>query len=173
MTCARTFAGTILSVAILVGCASAPSGAAAADRGAATSGSIPEAKMVALPFRLDVTFTPAAVARLSALGAGVKISADYYGPPKAAGSARVDSELGVWLGGETFAVEPGTRSLTFKGRIDAAQVARDVEGDARVRVTAMMDDGADPAAIVCSPFDEYLPIAVETGGTVHCAAKGE
>ncbi len=173
MTGARTFAGTLLLGAMLAGCASAPSGAAAANRGAATSGPAPEAKMVALPFRLDVTFTPAALARLSALEARVKVSADYYGPPKAAGSARVDPDLGVWLGGETFAIEPGARSLTFKGRIDAAQVARDVEGDAHVRVSAVSEGGADPAAVVCAAFDEYLPIAVETGGTVHCAAAGE
>jgi hypothetical protein len=124
MTGARTFAGTLLLGAMLAGCASAPSGAAAANRGAATSGPALEAKMVALPFRLDVTFTPAALARLSALEARVKVSADYYGPPKAAGSARVDPDLGVWLGGETFAIEPGARSLTFKGRIDAAQVRK-------------------------------------------------
>lgn len=173
MTGARTFAGTLLLGAMLAGCASAPSGAAAANRGAATSGPALEAKMVALPFRLDVTFTAAALARLSALEARVKVSADYYGPPKAAGSARDDPDLGVWLGGETFAIEPGARSLTFKGRIDAAQVARDVEGDARVRVSAVSEGGADPAAVVCAAFDEYLAIAVETGGTVHCAAAGE
>jgi len=173
MTRARTFAGALLLAAILAGCGSAPTGAAATDRSAAASGPAPEAKMVALPFRLDVTFTPAALARLSALEAGVKVSADYYGLPKAAGAARVDPELAVWLGGETFAIEPGARSLTFKGRIDAAQVAREVGGDARVRVTAVLERGADPAAVVCAPFDEYLPIAVETGGTVHCAAAGE
>lgn len=157
----------VLSAAMLVGCGTAPQGNGAGAAGA-TGARAPEAKMVALPFRLDVTFSASALAKLRETNSQVSVTADYHGPPKAAKTSGLDPELGVWLGGETYTIEPGTQSLTLKGRIDAAQVARDVEGDARVRVQAAT--GPD---VTCTGFDEYLPIAVETGGTVECRLAGE
>jgi len=133
-----------------------------------------EPKVVSLPFRLDVTFSEAALAKLREMNADLGVSADYYGPPKEPGQAGLDPDLGVWLGGEMVTIDPGPRSLTLKGQIDAARVAREVAGDARVKVLVFPVRAATAfAAVTCTEFDEYLSIAVETGGTVRCTLAGE
>ncbi len=133
----------------------------------------PASKFVSLPFRLDLTFSEAALARLQAAGSALGVSANYYGPPKAAGMQGLDPDLGVWLGGEMETIDPSQRSVTFRGQVDAARVAREVKGDARVRVTVFPVRAVSGTAdVTCEAFDEYLPIAVETGGTVHCTLKG-
>ena len=102
------------------------------------------------------------------------VSADYYGVPKDPAAPGLDPDLGVWLGGEMETVPAGNRSVTMKGKIDAARVAREVAGDARVRVMAFpVRAYAAQSVITCSEFDEVLPIAVETGGTVHCTLTGK
>lgn len=165
--------------ALLAGCSTGSGDEAAAGGNAVTrppksstaAGTVFETKMVALPFRLDVTYSAAALAKLREANADLGVSADYYGPPKDPGMAGLEPDLGVWLGGEMRTMDPGERSQTFKGEIDAARVAREVAGDARVRVTAFPVRAQ--AEVTCAPFDEYLGIAVETGATVHCTLSGE
>ncbi|MBA3068361.1 MAG: hypothetical protein FP825_07780 [Hyphomonas sp.] len=102
------------------------------------------------------------------------MSADYYGVPKDPDADGLDPELGVWLGGEMETIDPGNRSLTLKGQIDAARVAREVSGDARVRIMVFPVRAYGPqAAITCTEFDAELPLTVETGGTVHCTLNGK
>ncbi|MDP3459243.1 MAG: hypothetical protein Q8S09_08220 [Hyphomonas sp.] len=133
-----------------------------------------EPKLVSLPFRLDVTFSDAALAKLRETNADLGVSADYYGPPKDPAMEGLDPDLGVWLGGEMVTIDPGARSLTMKGQIDAARVAREVAGDARVKVMVFpVRAYSSQAAVTCTEFDEYLSIAVETGGTVRCTLSGE
>ncbi len=130
--------------------------------------------MVSLPFRLDVTFSDGALAQLREANADLGVSADYYGPPKDPGMEGLEPDLGVWLGGEMVTIDPGARSLTLKGQVDAARVAREVAGDARVRVMVFpVRAYAAQASVICTEFDEYLSIAVETGGTVRCTLTGE
>lgn len=133
-----------------------------------------EAKIVSLPFRIDITFSAKALTLLQESGGQLGVSADYYGTPKDPSADGLDPDLGVWLGGEMETIGAGPRSLTMKGQFDAARVAREVVGDPRVQVQAFAVRSA-PAQdkMVCTMFDEALPIAVETGGTVHCKLKSE
>ena len=86
----------------------------------------------------------------------------------------LDPDLGIWLGGEMETIDPVNRSLTLKGQVDAARVAREVSGDARVKVMVFpVHAYTAEAAVTCTEFDEYLSIAVETGGTVNCTLEGE
>lgn len=133
-----------------------------------------EAKIVSLPFRVDVTFSAKALTLLQETGGLLGVTADYYGAPKNPSADGLDPDLGVWLGGEMETIGAAPRSVTLKGQFDAARVAREVVGDPRVQLTAYAV--RSPQAqdkMVCAGFDEALPIAVETGGTVHCTLKGE
>ncbi|MBI1400483.1 hypothetical protein [Hyphomonas sp.] len=144
---------------------------------APTSPAAPEAhvaKIVSLPFRVDITFSPDALEKMQETHAELGVSADYYGVPKDPAAPGLDPDLGVWLGGEMETVSAGNRSVTMKGKIDAARVAREVAGDARVRVMVFpVRAYAAQSLITCSEFDEVLPIAVETGGMVHCTLTGK
>ncbi len=174
-----------LAAALLTACGTfakdeAPAAEAAASEAPGTqpaakpAAPVFEPKLVSLPFRLDVTFSDAATAKLREANADLGVSADYYGLPKDPGMAGLDPDLGIWLGGEMVTIDPGARSLTLKGEVDAARVAREVAGDARVRVMVFpVRAYSAQAAVTCTEFDEYLSIAVETGGTVRCTLTGE
>ncbi|WP_291206502.1 hypothetical protein [Hyphomonas sp.] len=183
----RTLALAALTAALITGCGSkdkdtapktgAPAAAVSPARGTAPAISgapAGESKIVSLPFRVDVSLSEDARKRLAETNADLGVSADYYGAPKDTGMAGLDPDLGVWLGGEMVTIDPGQRSVTFKGQVDAARVAREVIGDARVRVLVFpVRAFSAEAAITCTEFDEYMSIAVETGGTSHCTLKGE
>lgn len=133
-----------------------------------------EAKIVSLPFRVDVSFSSKALALLQETGGLLGVSADYYGAPNNPSAGGLDPELGVWLGGEMETIGAAPRSLTMKGQFDAARVAREVVGDPRVRVSAYAIHSAKAQdQMVCSTFDDPLPITVETGATVHCTLRKE
>jgi hypothetical protein len=183
MTHALNLALAALAAALLTGCGTlSKDDALAAERPIsqppANPGVAEEArfdpKIVSLPFRMDVTFSEGALAKLRETNADLGVSADYYGAPKDPGMPGLDPDLGVWLGGEMETIDPGERSLTLKGQIDAARVAREVSGDARVRVMVFpVRAYSSQAGVTCTEFDEYLSIAVETGGTVRCTLVGE
>jgi hypothetical protein len=177
----RTLALAAFSAALVAGCGStdkdtspkttAPSAAGTPAKAAPPAG---DPKIVSLPFRVDVSLSDGARKRLAESNADLGVSADYYGVPKDARAPGLDPDLGVWLGGEMLTIDPGQRSVTFKGQVDAARVAREVNGDARVRVLVFpVRAFSAEAAITCTQFDEYLSIAVETGGTSHCTLNGE
>jgi len=174
MKTAQTLA---IGALLLAACGTAPkdnaplAGAAAAELPAGAAEAAHEAKMVALPFRLDVSFSAAALPSMRDAGARLSIVADYYGAPKDKGMAGLDPHLGVWLGGDHETIDPSITAVTFSGVFDAARVARDITGDPRVKVVASPVRGA--GGVTCTEFDEALPIAVETGGFVHCTLAGE
>jgi len=183
----RPLVVVVAAAALLAGCGSTdketrPGTREPAITGSAAKGTAPavsrtpdgESKIVSLPFRLDVTLSEDARKKLRETDADLGVSADYYGVPKDPRMAGLDPDLGVWLGGELVTIDPGQRSVTFKGQVDAARVAREVIGDARVKVMVYpVRAFSAEAAITCTEFDEYLSIAVETGGTVHCTLRGE
>lgn len=117
-------------------------------------------RMVALPFRLDVTVSADVSRALEAAGQPLQVTASYYGNARQTGDA-------VDLGTEARDISPRAQSITLAGRYDAALVAREVSGDARVRVNAATG-GAGGPLLHCTEFEEALSIAVETGGFLHC-----
>lgn len=188
MTHALNFALAALAAALLTGCGTLSrdeSGRAAKPKSDAPKTQLPavsavsaapvfEPKIVSLPFRVDVSFSEGALAKLRETNADLGVSADYYGAPKDPGMEGLDPDLGIRLGGEMETIDPVNRSLTLKGQVDAARVAREVSGDARVKVMVFpVRAYAAEAAVTCTEFDEYLSIAVETGGIVNCTLKGE
>lgn len=181
MTTSWRYSLAVLAVALFAGCASPPdSGTAkaetapiAGEKAAAMDAAEHEVKLAALPFRVDVTYSAGALDYLRASGAALSVVADYYGPPKRDGMTGLDPDLGVWLDGEHRTLDSSKRSATFVGEFDAARVARDIAGDPRVRVVAYPIRGTQGrGALACTEFDEALPIAVETGGFVHCTLPG-
>jgi hypothetical protein len=168
-----------LAITLFTGCAASPeTGSANAEtpaeaRPVADANVQHEVKMAALPFRVDVTYSAGARAYLRESGAFLSLVADYYGLPSQPGMTGLDPDLGVWLDGEHTTLDSGKVSATFKGQFDAARVAREIAGDPRVRVVAYPIRGTKGRdALTCSEFDEALPIAVETGGFVHCTLPG-
>lgn len=161
---------TCLAALGLAACGHTPAPAApepASTPGAAASEAAPAhtPRFVALPFRLDVSVSSDVMRALDAAGVKLVVGADYYGRPKS-GIAPVD------LGGEQREIVVRDQSVTLAGRFDAALVARKVSGDARVKVSAAAAGEAGPV-VYCSEFDEALPIAVETGGHIHCELLSE
>lgn len=117
-------------------------------------------RMVDLPFRLDVTLSREVIEALDAADVPLTVEAAYYGRPRLGSDA-------VPLGVEARQIGARSQSVTLAGEFDAALVAREVAGDARVSVSASAGPEGKPA-LYCTEFDEALPIAVETGGHIHC-----
>ena len=166
--------------ALLTGCGSVPdyappaAGAEQAQQAGAPRPPVAAPKIVSLPYRVDLTYSSAARERLGALSAKMAVSADYYGAPKDPAGPNLDPELGIWLGGEMEVLTAGRASVTLKGEVNATTVARDVDGDVRVRVMAFPVQGpAEANDITCDVFDDVLPITVETGAVIHCTLKGK
>ncbi len=177
MTTIWRFAIAGLGAALFAGCAASPdTGKAEPEAPAPVAEDAAEhiVKLAALPFRVDVTYSAAALDYLRESGASLSVVADYYGAPKHEGMTGLDPDLGVWLDGEQKTLDSSKRSATFVGEFDLARVLRDIAGDPRVRVVAHPVHGTGGrGALACSEFDEALPIAVETGGFVHCTLAGE
>lgn len=179
MTTSWRYSLAALAGVIFTGCAASPAAETArAEAPSTPDAGIPaeameaaehEVKLAALPFRVDVTYSAGALDYLRESGASLSLVADYYGAPKREGMTGLDPTLGVWLDGEHTSLDSSRRSATFTGEFDAARVARDIAGDPRVRVMAYPIRGTQGRnALTCTEFDEALPIAVETGGFVHC-----
>lgn len=183
MTHALKLALAALAAALLTGCGTLPKDkdgrgetakARAPAKPATAQPPVLESKIVSLPFRVDVSFSERALDKLRERNADVGVAADYYGAPKDPGMQGLDPDLGIWLGGEMDTLAPGARSLTFRGEVDAARVAREVSGDARVKVRVFpVRAYAAEATVTCTEFDEYLSIAVETGAAVECREISE
>ncbi|ABI78291.1 putative lipoprotein [Hyphomonas neptunium ATCC 15444] len=124
-----------------------------------------EARPAALPFRLDITVSSEVIRALDAAGATLTVGADYYGEPRA-GAAPVN------LGHEDREISAGNKSITLAGRFDAAQVAREISGDPRVKVSAAVSQEGGPV-VYCTEFEAALTLAVETGGFIHCELLSE
>ncbi len=124
-----------------------------------------EPRPAALPFRLDVTMSADVRRALDAAGARLAIQADYWG------KSRRGEDL-IILGGETRDISARDQSITLAGRFDAGQVAREVSGDPKVKVSAGVNTEGGPV-VYCTEFEEALPIAVETGGYIHCELISE
>ncbi|MBA4227374.1 MAG: hypothetical protein C0456_12150 [Hyphomonas sp.] len=143
--------------------APAPSGASAAITVPGASAYDP--RPAALPFRLDVTVSSDVSRALDAAGVKLTVEADYFGKARR-------GEAPVNLGREERQISVRNQSVTLAGRFDAGQVAREVSGDPQVRVSAGVARSAGPM-VYCTQFEEALPIAVETGGFIHCELLSE
>lgn len=179
----RNLAIAALAAALLTACETLSK--AAAPEAEAAKGQVPAdpaqpgepepaQKLVSFPYRVDLTYSAAARARVQETFAKMGVSADYYGAPKDPEAEELDPELGVWLGGEMEVLKDGRVSVTMQGEVNASTVAREVAGDVRVRVMAFPVQSPLAANdVTCDTFDDVLPITVETGAVIHCTLKGE
>ncbi|MGE6697632.1 hypothetical protein ACQKH5_08080 [Hyphomonas sp. NPDC076900] len=145
--------------------AAAPARAAAPEAERAPGPGAYDPRPAALPFRLDVTVSSEVSRALDAAGVKLTVEADYFGKARR-GEALVD------LGREDRQISVRNQSVTLAGRFDAGQVAREVSGDPQVRVSASVKGEGGPV-VYCTEFEEALPIAVETGGFIHCELLSE
>jgi hypothetical protein len=159
-----------LSALLLVACGHRSEPAGAMTPAVSEAAGLPatgnhEPRPAALPFRLDVTMSGDVRRALDASGARLAVQADYTG------KARRGEGL-VTLGAETRDISARDQSITLAGRFDAGQVAREVSGDPKVKVSAAVNAEGGPV-VYCTEFEEALPIAVETGGYIHCELISE
>lgn len=145
--------------------ADAPASEAAPAIAAGTAAGGYDPRPAALPFRLDVTVSSEVSRALDAAGVKLTVEADYFGKARR-------GEAPVNLGREERQISVRNQSVTLAGRFDAGQVAREVSGDPQVRVSAGVARSAGPV-VYCTQFEEALPIAVETGGFIHCELLSE
>lgn len=145
--------------------AAAPAGTAMPAPVSAPGPGAYDPRPAALPFRLDVTVSSEVSRALDAVGAQLTVEADYFGKARR-------GEAPVNLGREEHLISVRNQSVTLAGRFDAGQVAREVSGDPRVKVSAGVARSAGPM-VYCTEFEEALPIAVETGGFIHCELLSE
>ena len=155
----------LLCTLLPVACGHSREPASASEPAASEAAAIPvagnyEPRPAALPFRLDVTMSGDVRRALDAAGAKLTVMADYSGKARQGSGA-------VSLGMEEREISARDQSVTLAGRFDAGQVAREVSGDPRVTVSAGVARSAGPV-VYCTEFEEALPIAVETGGYIHC-----
>ncbi len=126
----------------------------------------PETRLISLPFRLDVALSSDLADALDAAGQHIGLTAQYFGRPR--GQLQPHSPV-IQLGGETREVSVRNQSIILGGTFDAALASREAEGDARVliEVYALPADIEGPQ-MICSRFEQPLPITVETGAHVDC-----
>ena len=128
-------------------------------------------KMAALPFRLDLTFSSDASDAIAESGVPVRVRAVYYGAPKL-GVFGTDP-LGLILNEEVYAAEGRNGAVRVRGAFDLDLATSMTQGDPRVQVSVSSPPGTGVDTLVCDIFDEALPLAVETGGMVHCELAEE
>jgi hypothetical protein len=128
-------------------------------------------KLAYLPYRLDMTFSPAASTALQRRGDQVIIAAVYYGAPRPGMRA---APPGVVLNEEIHAIEARNGAVKMQGAFDLDLATAATIGEPRVRVIAATAlTGIPETLLACDTFDEALPLAVETGGTIHCELAGK
>lgn len=119
-------------------------------------------RIIALPFRLDVTVSAEAIEALDASGRRLAIEADYYGKTRTGAAP-------IRLGGERRQISARNQSITLPGAFDVALATREASGDPRVKVSAATEGASEGGPVLyCTEFDEALTIAVESGGHIHC-----
>lgn len=164
-------APALLLLLLVSACASLPSGGAPANDPVESTPEMaspepPETRLISLPFRLDIALSPYLADALDAAGQHIGLTAQYFGRPR--GQPQPDLPV-VQLGGETREVSVRNQSIILAGTFDAALASRESEGDARVfiEVYALPADIEGPQ-MICSRFEQPLPITVETGAHVDC-----
>ncbi len=153
-------------VILLCACQSPPEASPAPVAEDARSAARAPGKMAALPFRLDLTFSPEAASAAMARGVPLIVQALYYGAPKPPFEAAAPP--GVILNEEVYTTEARDGAVRIRGAFDLDLATALTVDDPRVQVTVSQAAGPDITLLICDIFDEALPLAVETGGTIHC-----
>lgn len=164
-------APALLALLLSSACGSVPSEEAPATKPAESGREVaepepPETRLISLPFRLDIALSPDLADALDAAGQHLGLTAQYFGRPRT--QLRLDPPE-VQLGSETREVSVRNQSVILSGTFDAAVASRRAEGDPRVRIEvyALPADPIGPN-MICTPFEQPLPITVETGAHVDC-----
>jgi hypothetical protein len=131
----------------------------------------PPGRIARLPFRMDMTYSAGASAAIKASSAPFLVQARFYGVPRA--GIKASDPLGVILGDEIYGIDGRDGPIRVEGRFDLDLATAKTQGDPRTQVTVVDAMGRRSSAIVCEVFDEALPLAVETGGMIHCKLPGE
>ena len=107
--------------------------------------------------RLEISFDPAAAAKLAAMGERVTVSAWYYGEPLGEGLIHVDEMGQVWLGTETFDIWPLDQTVSIGGSLGGAPMGWVAQPMVNVNVySSRLADQNNllECDLVDGPFDE-------------------
>ncbi|HEX7799959.1 MAG TPA: hypothetical protein VF402_06395 [Asticcacaulis sp.] len=121
-------------------------------------------------FDVALSFTPAASAKLKALGQKAVVDAYFYGLPTEATAAKVDEEGHINLG-ESFASADGADQTTRidANAIDPAMMDKIKKDSAAVTVRAYLDPTAGVANMLdCSIFNGPLIAAQARPVAIRC-----
>ncbi len=123
-------------------------------------------------FRIDVTLSEKAAAKLSASKEWVHISAFYYGE---AAKPKDGDEMGqIWLGNEDADIE-GEGSVTFGNiKIDAKRLKLVKGRKAIVNINVYSSRKVFPDNVLdCELFEDKVEVAVKAPVTIVCKLIGE
>ena len=125
----------------------------------------------AIPFKVKLTLSPAAKAKLTALNENVLINAQFYAMPKE-GVVIEPGDVGIALNERDVEVLPEDQSVEIDGAYDADQLAASGTGDPRVLVNVFSARKSGPDNLLsCGIFDGTMAeaAAVADGVAVSCA----
>jgi hypothetical protein len=126
-------------------------------------------------FSVEVSFSPQAAAKLSALHEGVSGAAYYYGVPTRAARKRADDVGQIDLDAETVTVENTAHTLTFPGKVvKRSALAWLVKREVRVNVNVFSARRSGPDNFLdCGIYDGPVSIAAANTPKIACKLIGE
>jgi hypothetical protein len=160
---------TFIAVAVLALAACTPANDAAKPAEAPTPAATASGPV---SFKVNVTVSDMAIEKMVKEGDKVRVSATYFGLPKAGASSSSD----VPLGGQEVEVNPASQTVEFTGAYDI-EIAKTIEGEPRVVINATstdIDRGKYP--MECTSFEGALKEAAalgDAGAAIRCKAFGE
>lgn len=127
-------------------------------------------KKEAYGFDVALTFTPAATAKLKALGKPAVVDAFYYGLPTPATAGKVDEDGHITLGQNFTTADGQNQTVSLTGNaVDPAMLDKIKDKAVSVTVRAYLDPTAGVANVLnCSQFDGPLTNAQTKAVTISC-----
>ncbi len=119
---------------------------------------------------VNVTFTPAAAARLKADGLPAQLEAYYYGAPIDAVKEKANEQGQVELGLDQVSIDPATPTVTVKGDgFDLAHRDKVVDGKVTVQLRVYSQTAA-PNDLKCTTVTAALSDIQAKAPTISCDA---
>ena len=129
-------------------------------------------KAAAYGVDVALSLTPAAAAKLKALGKAAVADGYYYGQPTEATAAKADEDGHINLG-QSFASAAATQSVRLSGdAVDPAMLDKIKDGAVSVTVRAYLDPTAGVDNVLdCTRFDGPLKTAQAQPVAISCDLK--
>ena len=170
---ARNMAALGLMCLVVGACSPADKTDDASSAALSTAGSgVAPGSQGGFAFTLAVTFTPAAAAKLQAMGEKVTVSAMYFGTPSdAASAASKADEMGqLDMGRDAVEIAPANTTVTISGNGLQTELMPDL-ADGKPSVLVNVFSARKVATnnlLDCGIFEDYITVAQQTPATIAC-----